>query len=72
MNTTTRMATNTPTRKVQAMGLSAAITTVLVWLLNTYAHADIPVEIAMSMQGIVAVLVGYIVPPARQDVVVEG
>jgi len=64
---TPRMSTNVPTSKVQAVGLAAALTTIVVWLVQTLAHVDMPTEVAMAVQAVIVVLVGYLTPPGARD-----
>ena len=59
-----------PTRKVTAMGVSGAITLVLVWILNTYVlppRPPITGEIATALTTIVGFVVSYVVPPSQSD-----
>lgn len=67
--TTPRMSTNVPTSKVQAVGLAAALTTIVVWLVKTLAHVDMPTDVAMAVQGVIVVLVGYLTPPGARDTI---
>lgn len=62
-----RMSTSVPTSKMQAVGLAAAITTIVVWLVRTLAHVDMPTEVAMAVQAVIVVLVGYATPPGARD-----
>lgn len=64
-----RMSTNVPTSKVQAVGLAAALTTIVVWLVKTLAHVDMPTDVAMAVQGVIVVLVGYLTPPGARDTI---
>ena len=62
-----RMATNIPSQKVQAVGLAAAITTIVVWALRQWAQVEMPTEVAMAVQAVIVVLVGYLTPPSQRD-----
>ena len=68
---TPRMATATPTRKVQAGGLAAAVTIILVWSLRQFAGVEVPTEVGMATQAVIAGLASYFVPPAAQDRVIS-
>ena len=60
-----------PTRvlnKVVASALAGAITVIVVWLLNKYATADVPPEVAQSFTVIVTALIAYVVPLAPGEV----
>lgn len=67
---TPRMATSKPTRKVQAGGLAAAVTIIIVWSLRQFAGVEVPVEVGMAITTVVSLLTQYIVPPAAQDRVI--
>jgi hypothetical protein len=54
--------------KVLASTLGGAITVILVWLLNTYAGADVPPEVAQSFTVIVTAVIAYAVPIAPGEV----
>lgn len=57
-----------------AGGLAAAITTIVVWALNKYAHADIDATIGMSIGAVVYFLVTHFVPnqPAEPKLSVKA
>jgi len=68
------LKTNTalPTRKVTASVLGSAITSILVFLLNTYVFRDNPItaEVGGAITILVTALLGYFVPPGSDDGVV--
>jgi hypothetical protein len=55
-------ARSTPLTKITASTLAGAITAILIWLLQEYAHTDIPPEIAVAIATIISAIVGYLVP----------
>jgi len=59
----------TPTRKVMAGTLAGAITTIVVWGINTYW--PIPNAISEAIPIVVFFIVSYIVPPAARDQIVQ-
>ncbi len=64
-----------PTRKVTAGSLGGAITTLLVWVLNTFVFSvehQITGEIAAAFTTIISFIVGYFVPPGQGDVLVKS
>lgn len=64
-----RTTTNYPTQKVTAVGVTGAISIVLVWALHQFAHLDMPAEVASAVTTILAFLAGYLTPPANGEVV---
>ena len=62
-----------PVRKVTAGGIAGAITTVLVFVINTYVVPTKPItpEIAAALTTIISFAVSYLVPPAESDKVVS-
>lgn len=57
-----------PTRKVIASGVAGSITTILIFVLNTYLlNKPLPAEIAAAVDTLITFLVGYLVPPAVRD-----
>lgn len=50
-----------PTRKVASAGGAGAIVLILVWLLETYAGADIPAEVAAAATTLISLAVAYMV-----------
>lgn len=61
-----------PTNKVVATGLAGAITTIIVWILNTFVLPEpMPAEVVAALTTIIAVLVAYFVPPGAEDQIIE-
>jgi CDP-diglyceride synthetase len=50
-----------PNKAIAAV-IGGAVTTILVWVLNTYAHANIPAEIAGAGQTLITTALVYFVP----------
>ncbi len=64
-----------PTQKVTFGAFAGALTTVLVWILNSFvlpANHQITPELASLLTIIVTFITGYFVPPAMRDQVVEA
>lgn len=67
-----RQKSTRPTNKVVATGLAGAITTIIVWFLNTYVLPEpMPAEVVAALTTVIAVLVAYLVPPSSEDQIVE-
>ena len=64
-----RMNTRYPTRKLQYGVMTAAIVTIVIWILNRNG-AQIPPEIANAILTIASAIVAYLVPPSADDQVV--
>jgi hypothetical protein len=64
-----RTRTAAPTQKIGAAGVAGLITTIGLWVLRTYAHTDIPADIAGAIVGLIAFVVGYIMPPGDDETV---
>jgi len=68
-----RMKSAAPARKVIGSALAAAITTVVIWVLNGFVLPDgntVPVEVAGAITTIVTFLAGYLLPPSPRDQIV--
>ncbi|MCE8005935.1 hypothetical protein [Aestuariivita sp.] len=70
-----RMKNNIPTRKVAGGALAAALTSLLIWLLERVflpgiLPDGIPAEIQGAILTVIVFLVGYYVPPAARDQIV--
>jgi len=64
--------TSVPTRKVLAGGLAGAISTILVFALNSYVLAPkgsqlITGEVAAALTTVLSFLVSYFVPPSSDE-----
>jgi lipopolysaccharide export LptBFGC system permease protein LptF len=69
-----QMKTNIPSRKITAGGLGGAITTLIVWILNTFVLAQeqqISGEAAAAFTTIITFILGYFVSPGEQDGLIE-
>jgi hypothetical protein len=66
------MATNKPTQKVAAAGVAGAITTIIVFVINTYVVPDKPIsaEIGAALTTVLSFMTSYFTPPAPRDKVV--
>ena len=51
-----------PEKKVTAATVAAAVVTIVVWILRTFADVEIPAEVAVAMSTIVVALAGYFAP----------
>lgn len=56
---------NTKYNKTNVNIVAAFLGTIAVWILNKYAHADIPVEIAQASQGFLQVVLTWLIPNAE-------
>jgi hypothetical protein len=68
-----RMRTAAPARKVTAATMAAALATVLVWALNTFALPEaqhITETVAGAITTLLVGLVGYFTPPSPNDQIV--
>jgi hypothetical protein len=66
-----KMLTAKPTQKVAYGALAGAVSTIVIWLLKTYAHIEIPGEVAAALTTVLTFLVSYVVPPGESDQVVQ-
>ncbi len=64
---TVTVTTNGLHPKVAFAGLSAAVMTILLWGLSTYAKVSLPPEVAAALTGIVGTVVGYVAPAGTQS-----
>lgn len=54
----------------QGTTLGGALALIIVWLLNTYAHADIPPEIGMAIGTVFSAVIGFMagyLQPSRES-----
>lgn len=51
-----------PETKVTVATLAAAVVTIVVWILRTFAHVDIPAEVAVAMSTVAVAIAGYFAP----------
>jgi hypothetical protein len=65
------MASLIPARKVWASGLAGIAAAILSALLREYAGLDIPSDTSALIIAMIVPAVGYLVPPAARDVVME-
>lgn len=48
--------------KVTASVIAAAVSTILFWLLGTYAHVAVPEPVQAAGVGLLTLIVGYLIP----------
>ncbi len=65
----TRSASAKPVRKVAAGTLAAALTTVLVWLLQAVFAIKIPADVAAALTTVVGFAIAYLTPPGSGETV---
>ena len=66
----TRTKGNIPVRKVQASGIAGAIATIIVIILNSYVlneNKPLTGEFSAALTTVIAFVVGYIVPPGKNE-----
>ena len=51
-----------PEKKVTAATLAAAVVTIVVWILHSAAHVDIPPEVAAALATVLVGVAGYLAP----------
>ena len=51
-----------PEKKVTAATLAAAIITLVIWILRTFADVDVPAEVALAISTIAVAVAGYFAP----------
>ncbi len=66
---TLRSVSAAPVRKVTAGALAAALTTVLVYVLQTAFALTISAEVAAAATTILGFLAAYLIPPAEGETV---
>ena len=59
--------TPTPHRKVSAGALAGGLSIILVWLIKTYGHQDMPAEVASGVTTVITFITSYLVPEANQE-----
>lgn len=63
-----RMETPAPARKVIGSALAGALTTIAIYVLNTYILAiPLPGEVSAAVATVITFAVGYLLPPAERD-----
>jgi hypothetical protein len=69
-----RLRSVRPINKVQTAAVSGALAAILIWVLETYAHINMPEYIAAALTTIIMSLVAYITPmlPGELDTVSSG
>lgn len=63
-----QVAGNAPISKVANAGYIGAIATVAIWALKTYAHTEIPPEVAAATVLILTGFVGYVTPLRSREI----
>ncbi|WP_299737240.1 hypothetical protein [uncultured Roseobacter sp.] len=66
-----RMNSNTPSQKVTASAVAAAIVQVLAWLYALREGQPLPAELTGPLTVLIALAVGYLVPPGSREEIVE-
>jgi len=65
-----------PTRKVTVAGVAGALTTIIVWVVNTWVIVDptkvITGEIGAAIATVLSFGIGYLVPPSKSDQIVPS
>jgi putative flippase GtrA len=51
-----------PRPKVAAAGIAGAITTIVIWILNSLLGVEVPPEVAAAITTVLAFLAGYFTP----------
>ncbi len=74
MDTKFRMSSGRPAQKVWAATIGAAVSTIIIWILNTFVlkGTPIPPEVTGAITVIITFLAGYITPPAAQDQIIPA
>lgn len=54
-----------PTAKVGGGAVAGAATTIVLWVLEAYAHVQLPVPVASAIGVLVALGVAYMIPDNR-------
>ena len=62
-----RMATQIPARKVVGSSLAAALSVLLIWLVETTIGIDIPQAVEAAILSILVFVTGYFTPPSHHD-----
>lgn len=67
-------STAMPVRKVLVGGLAGAITTIVVWVLNTYVLGSKPItgDIGAAITTVLSFVISYIVPPSPNESVASS
>lgn len=65
------MQTSTPARKVIGGSVAAALSTILIYLIDAYVF-PVPVEVGGAITTVMTFLVGYYLPPSPADQVVAN
>lgn len=58
-----------PIQKLQSAFVAGLITTILFWVLHTYAGVDLPAEVSSAITTLIALLIGYVTPFLPGEVV---
>jgi len=56
-----------PVRKVTAGASSAAVVTIIVWIVQTMANVEIPAYVSAALVTVVSFAVAYFVPAGATD-----
>lgn len=66
-----RLRSARPLTKVQTATVAGAIAAILIWVLETYAHIDMPEYIAAALTTIIMAAVAYVTPIMIGELEVE-
>jgi len=55
-----------PIPKVTGGAISGAVTTIVLWLLDAFAHFELPVPVTAAIGVLVTVGVAYVIPSERE------
>ena len=64
---------NVPVQKVQGVALAGAITTIVIWVLNTWVLDKgqlIPGTVSAAATTILAAFIGYMTPPGKNEQII--
>ena len=67
-----KMQSLKPARKVSVAAVVGAVTSLLLWIIESAAGVKIPSYIATSIMTIVSFIVAWLVPPSADDQVVTS
>jgi len=60
-----------PISKVSGGALGSAVSTLLIWVLQTYLGVSFPPEVAAAFTGLVSFAVGYVIPIKEEEIEIE-
>lgn len=63
--------TKEPTQKVQAAGIGGAVTSLVIWLIASFTHVEMPAEVGAALATIFAFVFAYFTRDRKPIEVVE-